>query len=331
MILNSMTDYILLRADFSVLILYAEPCNHILACQREHLMPLKLDLLKDYACLLRHRLAAKGYPSPASETDEEALTRYLNMLNRAIEPRARLTKKTIDFACPPDDQAGLNALIKVSQDGGNLRPYQSTGMEKDKYDDGMLNDWGFHHFHLGTGPHPMIPGYVNRTGPLLYAVVTPDSLYCIAILQHQQWSNQQLLEVMQRDFPDLTKAGTFKNNTLKPQSLAVNYTDTEVQQFRDAGINAIMQRSDGSIMMGSGGGVTLSRKKGQRSAKIAIANTDVRRLLQDAEDSLNELVVSAGVPDGHEVHLIEENGLLIVRDAPGALRAELPQILKPLG
>ncbi len=198
-------------------------------------MPLKIDLMKDFADLLRRRLAVKGYPAPPTETDEETLTRYLNMLNRSIEPRPRVTKKAAGFACPPDHQVGFDALIMVSEVGGNLRPYQSTGMEKDKYDDGMLNDWGLHHFHMGTNPHPTIPGYVSRTGPLLYAVVMPDTLYCIAILRHQQWSNQQLLEVMHRDFPELAKAATFKSSTLKPQGLRVNYTDEEVQQTPQRG------------------------------------------------------------------------------------------------
>ena len=165
---------------------------------------------------------------------------------------------------------------------------------------------------------------------LLYTVVTPDTLYCIVILQHQQWSNQQLLEVMYRDFPDLTKAGTFKSSTLKPQGLAVNHTDNEVQQLRNAEVNAITQRTDGSIMKGPGGGMNLNRKKGQKSAKVSNANIYVRKVLQDAEDTLNEQAVEAGVPTGHEVHLVEENGQLIVKDASGAFRAELPQIMKPL-
>jgi hypothetical protein len=39
-------------------------------------MPLKMELMKDCAGLLRPRLSAKGYPAPATETDEETLTRY---------------------------------------------------------------------------------------------------------------------------------------------------------------------------------------------------------------------------------------------------------------
>lgn len=35
-------------------------------------------------------------------------------------------------------------------------------------------------------------------------------------------------------------------------------------------------------------------------------------------------------PNDHEVHLVEENGQLVVKDASGAFRAELPQIVEPL-
>ncbi len=49
-------------------------------------------------------------------------------------------------------------------------------------------------------------------------------------------------------------------------------------------------------MLGPGGGVNLNRKKGQKSAKIAKANIDVRQVLQEAEDTLNEQAVNAGVP-----------------------------------
>lgn len=293
-------------------------------------MPLKMDLMKEYADLLRQRLAAKGYAPPTAETDEETFTRYLNMLNRSIEPRPRVTKKAAGFTCPPEHRAGFDALVKVSETGGNLRPYQSTGMENDKYDDGMLNEWGLHHFHLGTGPHPTIPGYVSRTPPLLYAVVTPDNLYCIAILAHQQWSNQLLLDIMHQNFPELTNSATFKSSTLKPQGLAVRYSDSDVQKLRNAGINTITKRPDGTIMMGPGGGVNLKKKKGEKSSKVAIANIEIRKTLQEMEVVLNEQALKIGVPNGHEVHLVEENGQLIVRDAAGTLRAPLPELVKPL-
>jgi hypothetical protein len=208
-------------------------------------MALKLDVEQGFAEVLRRRLAAVGYPRINGESNEDTITRYLNVLNRRIEPRPRQTRQSAEFSCPPEHQAGLDALLKVSEAGGDLRPYQSTGMETDNYDDGMLNAWGLHHFQMGTASHPRFPGYKARTGPLLYAVVTNDTLYCLAVLPHQQWSNQQLIDLLDKNFPELLGRSTLKSQTLKPTGLARNFSDAEVQTMRNAGINALVQTSSG--------------------------------------------------------------------------------------
>jgi hypothetical protein len=293
-------------------------------------MPLKMDLEKDLAELLRQRLAAADYPVIAGESDEDTFTRYVNVLNRRIERKPRKTKKAPTFTCPPEHQAGLDALIKVSEAGGDMRPYQSTGIEKDNYDDGMLNAWGLHHFHMGTTPHPRFAGFMARTGPLLYAIVTDDTLYCLAILRHQQWSNQQLLDVMDRDFPELTDSSTLKSEALKPTGLAMNYSDADVQKLRDAGVNVVSQRPSGRITSSSGGGVNLSNRRGQKSVKVTQARIDIRNELKDLAEGIDEQAAAAGVPDGREVHLVEENRKLVVKDATDELRVDVPQIVKPL-
>lgn len=293
-------------------------------------MALKMDLERDFADVLRQRLLAAGFPS-RSETDEETIARYLNVLNRKIEPRPRRTRKSATFTCPPDHQAGLDELLRISEAGGDLRPYQSTGVEQDEYDDGMLNAWNLHHFHLGTTPHPRFPTFVARTGPLLYAVVKPDTLYCLAVLNHGGWSNQQLLDVMDREFPELTQAAALKSSSLKPSRLAVNYSDNDVQFLRNNGINTLTQTSSGRIIANPGGGVNLNKKKGQKSVKVAKANIDVRKLLQQMEDEINAQADAGGVPDGLEAKLTEKLGKLTVTDASGALHVEIKTgIVKPL-
>lgn len=286
-------------------------------------MGLKLDIETDFAEVLRRRLAAAGYPAIAGETDESTIRRYLNVLNRKIEPKPRRTVKSSTFICPPGYEAGLAALIATSEAGGDLRPYQSTGVENDNYDDGMLNAWAVHHFHLGTTPHPRFPGFVARTGPLLYAAVTDGTLFCLAILAHNEWSNQQLLELMDRDFPELLASSTMENDTLKPTGLAVHYTDEEIQKLRNAGINAITQQPSGRITASPGGGVNLSRDKGRKSMKVTRATIDVRKYLGEVEAEINRQAEAAGVPHGHEARLIEKDGKLIVTDAHGALTVEI--------
>jgi hypothetical protein len=294
-------------------------------------MALQIDLEKDFAEVLRNRLLAKGYP-PRTETDEETISRYLNVLNRKIEPKARATKRPTTLAVPPEHQAGFDALIRTSESGGDLRPYQSTGLEKDQYDDGMLNAWNLHHFHLGTGPHPRFPGYVSRTGPLPYAVVTNDTLYCLGIYDHGGWSMQPLLEIVDRDFPELSEPSTLTNNKhVQVVGMRRNYTDEEVQKLRDAGINALTMTPGGNILGPMGGGVNLNKKKGQKSLKVAKANIDVRKVLKELGEEIDSQADAAGVPNGHAASLIEENGKLLVVDATRELTVTIDTaIVKPL-
>src|SRR5262249_30986548 len=59
------------------------------------------------------------YPPVAG--DEDAITRYLNVLRRKIEPKKRITKKSRTFSVPPEHQDGFDGLVKVSEAGGALR------------------------------------------------------------------------------------------------------------------------------------------------------------------------------------------------------------------
>jgi hypothetical protein len=292
---------------------------------------MNLNLKHDFAEILRQRLDNAGYPPVPNESDDGAIVRYLNVLNRMIEPRPRVTKKAAAFACPAAHEAGLRELLAKSEAGSDLRAHQSTAMEKDVHDDGLLNDWGIHHFHLGTDVHPKYPRYVSRTGPLLYALVKPDALYCLAVLKHNEWSNQRLLDLMHRDFPELTAGSTLKNNTLKPQGLAVQYTDAEIQHLRKHGINVVTQRPDGSLMMGPGGGVTINKTKGRQSAKVAKAHIDINKLVADIGKEIGEQAVAAGVNRAYDLRVEEKDGEIIASDANGELRISIDNPFRPLG
>jgi hypothetical protein len=286
-------------------------------------MALKLDLEKDFAEVLRQRLAAAGYPPINGETNKDTITRYLNVLNRRIERRARETKKAAGFSCPPEHQACLDALLKVSEAGGDLRPYQSRAMETDNYDDGMLNAWGLHHFHMGTEPHPRFPTYKARTGQLLYGVVTDETLYCLCVLPHKHWSDQELIELLDKNFPELTAKSTLKGQL---KGLAVRYSDADVQKLRNAGINTLTETSTGNIIAPPGGGMNLSKQKGQKSLKVTQAVIKVRNRLKVVEGEINRKATALGVPDGHQILLTEKNGGLIATDAKGTFNIEIESL-----
>lgn len=79
-------------------------------------------------------------------------------------------------------------LAEIAESGFPLWPYQSTLLERASYNDGLLNDWGINHLHLGGGTHPRKPDYVARTSELLYVYVFGDYLIFIDVLNHSSFA-----------------------------------------------------------------------------------------------------------------------------------------------
>ncbi len=281
-------------------------------------MRVKIDFVRDYAEVLRQRLTAAGYAAVAGEKNEDTIMRYLNVLNRRIEPRRRQTKKASTFICPANLQAGLQLLIDLSEKGDSLRPHQSKQIGKAEYDDAMLNDWGIHHFHLGTVPDAQNPNFISRTGPVLYAAVAPDTLCCLAVLNHGEWSNRQLLEAMHANFPELTAPFTIKNVV----RLSVDYTDAQIKKLRAVGANVIIQLSDGTVIAGPGGGMTAGPHGGGRSLKVRRAADEIIEMLQTWQEVVEQQLPNLSLPSDLsdlQVKLSEENGALVVSDTTGGL------------
>jgi len=64
-----------------------------------------------------------------------------------------------------------------------------------------------------------------------------------------------------------------KNTADAGSGARYTYSDKEVQKMRDAGINVVSQRWDGKRTFPPGGGVTLSRKPGQKSVAVMRGST----------------------------------------------------------
>lgn len=268
------------------------------------------------------------------EADQDTIARYLNVLRRKIDPKPRTTKKSRTFSCPSEYEAGFNALVATSEAGGDLRPYQSMGVENDTFDDGLLNDFGVQHFHLGEVLYARNPAFMDRTGPLLYARVTDTALYCLFVLPHGEWANQMLLDIMHEDFTELTDNTTVKNTADAGSGARYTYSDKEVQKMRDAGINVVSQRWDGKRTFPPGGGVTLSRKPGQKSVAVMRGSIDVIRFLKKLEQETAQQINADPEAKKHttiELKLTEKSGKLVAEDANIGLSVVLDtEIAKPL-
>lgn len=257
---------------------------------------IEMDLFTDVASECRKQLQAAGYTPPVG--DEDAVRAYLNVQHRRVTQRPRKVHKA-NYAVPSELIAGEQQFLDKVARGDDLRPHQSTLLTNATFDDGMLNDFGIQHFHLGTGPHPSRPGFVERTGDLLYAVVKPDDFYAIGIYTHDDWAKLEPLDIMQDRFPDVFSGSVVKGAV----DLASTPTDAEVKNLRKHNVNVITKRADGTIQAPPGGGQTL----GGDSVLVTFGVIKMRRMVAQTEkevrDDLGPKIDAGALPPTVKVHL----------------------------
>jgi hypothetical protein len=120
------------------------------------------------------------------------------------------------------------------------------------FNDSLLNDWDIHHFHLGTVSDQS--GFIQRTGPLLFARVTDTHFYLIDVPHHGDWTQQRLVEIMHNNWPD-----SLSDHCI-PGALGLEYrpSDDDIRDLRRAGVDIAIQVSDGTVYHSMGGGYTTS-------------------------------------------------------------------------
>ena len=104
-----------------------------------------------------------------------------------------------------------NAVFRIRYimaNGGDLTPYQSKGIMDATSKDGLLWDYGMHHFHLSTGFE--MSGFARRSDYLLFALVADEDAFLVDVRNHRdpedlQWVRQDLLAIVHRNWPEITR------------------------------------------------------------------------------------------------------------------------------
>lgn len=156
------------------------------------------------------------------------------------------------FTVPEDVIDGYKLLRQKFLDGIDVTPHLHKAIVDTEGKDAMLFDWGIHHFHLGT---IMDGDFIERTGNVLYAVISQSTVYAIGINQHGHWVDKEMLP-----------------------------TSKGIKKLRSDSINSFVQLSDGSCIMGRGGGLTACSS----SIECMRRAINLKRCLLNREDE-NEL------------------------------------------
>lgn len=232
-----------------------------------------MDFFNDFSVHARACLTAGGYQISASEAPEQICMKYFNVHERRISVRPRKVLVSNTLQCPLDRRGGFNEIVRRAEAGENLCPYQSKKVLLDpEYNDQLLNHWGIHHLHLGLVPHNKNKKLVERTPLLLFARVTEDTFYCINILGHGAWAQQQLLEIIHRNWP-ASIAHLRLDNAIGEQ-----LSDMDIKTLRSKNCNVALAMIDGISYLPIGNGSSTSGTSVDVVHKCARIHSTCRRM-----------------------------------------------------
>jgi|SRR5579862_2638418 len=240
---------------------------------------IEMDFFSDFSAHAHAYLTAGGYQISASEAPEQICMKYFNVHKRRISVRPRKVLVSKDLQCPLDVRPGLNEIVRRAEAGEDLCPYQSKEILLDpEYNDQLLNHWGIHHLHLGLASHKKHKNLVKRTGLLLLARVTEDTLYCINILGHGSWTQQKLLEIVHRNWPASIAHLRWDN------AIGEQLSDRDIEILRSKNCNVALAMIDGVSYLPLGNGSSSSGT----SVDVVSACARIRSTCRRMEDLIRK-------------------------------------------
>jgi hypothetical protein len=274
-------------------------------------MEIKINLTSDWTQYLRSAITAAGYSVSATESLDELSYKYFNIRKRTVPDLCRAVHESRKLLCPQEHQLGYSALKTKFVTGNAVTPHLSKTILSDSYEDQLLNDWGIHHFHLGQN---VSNGFADRTGPLLFALVTNTDVYCIDIKSHGAWSEQEFIKTLHEEWPEAIQ--NYRINGVL--GLAYQPTNDDISTLRRAGVQTMIQIEEGVVYGPIGGGYSSAGT----SVESRMLACRFQRMIIDIEKNVKEnaglyvdKIREQGLEPGSELRfelLVNEKGFYVV-------------------
>jgi hypothetical protein len=254
------------------------------------------DFSADLLVMARQHLAERWGPDHIA--DDRLLALFFDSLRRRPAVRPRRVWEADDFNCPSQLTRGWEVLRKKAVNGDEIRPHLSIGHSSLTNLDGLLNEWGVHHLHLGIEPYLRNPSYVDRTESLLFAMITDDDFYAVNIYPHGAWEATSIIESLHRNWPHVMSRYRIKGI----QGEAVS--EKERRTLRSLNTQAVTTVTDGTVYMAIGGGVASSGDSIEAQIRAARMLADVERVQATVKEQLATFIAhlrQRGYVDGQDV------------------------------
>lgn len=209
----------------------------------------KMNLIKDWNNHLNNIMLKMGYKP---KTGGYNSLDYHKAMKKLIPVRPRKVHFSEEFSCPSECKSALNELISAIESGKNLLPYMSKQVIKPTKNDGLLNDWGIHHFHLNKDVEKDSI-FIQRSDWLLLAFVNEEAVYFLNVYPHKKpylWSHIKLVEIIYNNWPSLIE----KNRLEGVVGLTEKLDDESYSKLRKANVSTFVELGENQVYALIGGG-----------------------------------------------------------------------------
>lgn len=245
--------------------------------------------------VLERYLTALPDEKDRDELRETALVTWFNYQHRRPSAQPRKLVPNPSLVCPSEVAPGWVMLQQEIKAGVDLTPRLSRTIENADGNDGMLNDWGFYHFHLGTTSDRKHSRLMGGTRIVLAAIVDESAFYPVDFISHNSWCDRAILEKAISAFPE-----RFEKFRLKgAEDIAGSEVEENIPEMRKHGVN-LFSKIGGKIYFPPGLGITTA----STSVAATMRLDQCRRQFQKLENQLR-IVLDAQCCTG-KVRLIRD-------------------------
>jgi len=209
----------------------------------------KMDLIEDWDNHLNDRMIRMGYRPKAGGYNS---LDYHKAMKKLISARPRKIYYSKEFSCPDECKVALDKIVSAIESGKNLLPYMSKQVIRPSKNDGLLNDWNIHHFHLNDELEKNRM-FVQRSDWLLLAFVSDEAVYFLNVFSHIKpnlWTHIELIRIIDNNWPDLIEKYRLQGIT----RLAEKLDDEKYAILRNANLSSFVELEENKVFGLIGGG-----------------------------------------------------------------------------
>lgn len=166
--------------------------------------------------------------------DYRGLYWYCIYLVKSIPIKKRNVHLSRELQVPSGYEPQFKKIRDEIENGEDLNKYLTKNLKKLHVNDELLYHWGIHHLHFSE----------SKSRHLLFIQFVDDQAYIIGVFEHRQWFNQDVLNIVQSNWPELIVS----LDGILAGSVTRRSSPGQRRKLRTAGITLSDTLDDGTVV-----------------------------------------------------------------------------------